>query len=455
MSALEYAENNYDTFLKTLNELLKIPSVSAQSEHKNDMKECANYLVEKLKSIGLVPKLYETPGHPIVYAEYENNPGAPTALIYGHYDVQPVDPLELWDSPPFEPNVVDNKLYARGSADDKGQLLIHAAAIESFLKTEGSVPINFKILFEGEEEIQSVNLDKFIEEHRDMLKCDLAVISDTSMFGRDLPALTVSLRGIAIAEMKVNGPNRDLHSGSYGGAVPNPIHELCKMIALLHDDDYKITVPGFYDDVVEVADWEREESKRLPFDEKAFLQEVGSKGLIGEKGYSTLERKAARPTLEINGIYGGYDGEGTKTIIPSWAGAKITMRLVPKQDPNKICGLLQKYLTEISPDWVDVEITTGGGARPGMVSKDNPIMKAAADAMQEGFGKEPLYIREGGSIPIVNVFKELLGVDTILFGFAQPDSNAHSPNEWFDLNDFKRGIFSTIHLYKKLAEMKV
>ncbi len=455
MNALEYAENNYDNFLKVMNELLKIPSISAQSEHRDDMVKCAEYLVDRLRWMGLDPKIFETPGHPIVYAEYTNNPDAPTALIYGHYDVQPVDPLELWESPPFEPNVVDDKLYARGSADDKGQLLIHAAAIESYLKAEGNVPINFKILFEGEEEIQSVHLDTFIEEHKDMLKCDLAIISDTSMFGRDLPALTMGLRGIAIAEVKVTGPNRDLHSGSYGGAVPNPIHELCKMISKLHDDDYKISVPGFYDDVVDVADWERKESNRLPFDEKAFLQEVGSKGLVGEKGYTTLERKSARPTLEINGIYGGYSGEGTKTIIPSWAGAKITMRLVPDQEPNKICGLLQKYLTEISPECVEVEVTIGGGARPGMVSKDNPIIQAAADAMQEGYDKEPLYIREGGSIPIVNVFKELLGVDTILFGFAQPDANTHSPNEWFDLKDFKLGIYSTIHLYKKLAELKV
>ncbi|HDS01887.1 MAG TPA: dipeptidase [candidate division Zixibacteria bacterium] len=455
MKALEYADKNFDNFVQVLIELLKIPSVSAQSEHKDDMKKCAEFLVDKLRWMGLEPKIFETPGHPVVYAEYINNPQAPTALIYGHYDVQPVDPLELWESPPFEPKIVEDKMYARGSADDKGQIMIHAAAIESFLKTEGSVPINFKIIFEGEEEIQSAHLDTFLEEHKDMLKCDLAIISDTAMFGRDLPALTVSLRGIAIAEIKVVGPNRDLHSGSYGGAVPNPIHELCNIIAKLHDDDHKVTVPGFYDDVVDVADWEREESRKLPFDEKAFLLEVGSKGLVGEKGYTTLERKSARPTLEINGIYGGYSGEGTKTIIPSWAGAKITMRLVPKQDPVKICGLLQKYLTELSPAWVDVQVTTSGGAKPGMVSRENPMMQAAADAIQEGFGKEPLYTREGGSIPIVNVFKEILGVDTILFGFAQPDSNEHSPNEWFDLRDFKRGINSTIHLYKKLAEMKV
>lgn len=453
MNPLEYLESNYDNFVKTLIEFLKIPSVSAQSEHKKDMVACAEALVNKLKSLGLKPEIHETPGHPIVYAEYLENKDAPTALIYGHYDVQPVDPLDLWESPPFEPMIKDDIVYARGSADDKGQLLLHVHAIESYMKTDGKVPINFKLVFEGEEEVQSAHLDEFLEKNKEMLKCDFAIISDTAMFGRNLPALTASLRGIAIAEIKVFGPNRDLHSGSYGGAVPNPIHELCKMIALLHDDNYHITVPGFYDDVTEVSDRDREDSKKLPFDEKAFLEEVGSEGLVGEKGYTTLERKWARPTLEINGIHGGYQGEGTKTIIPSWAAAKITMRLVPNQDPNKICALLEKYLNQIKPKGVKLEVKTGGGARPAMVSRDNPIMKAAAESMKEAFGKEPLYIREGGSIPIVNVFKELLGADTILFGFAQPDCNAHSPNEWFDLKDYKRGIISSIHLYKKLAEM--
>jgi acetylornithine deacetylase/succinyl-diaminopimelate desuccinylase-like protein len=454
MNPLEYAQSNYQEFVNVLIDFLKIPSISAQSEHKKDMADGAQFLVTQLENLDLKPKIYETPGHPIVYAEYMVDAEAPTALIYGHYDVQPVDPLDLWNSPPFEPVIKDNIIYARGSADDKGQLLIHVKAIESYLKTEGKVPINFKLVFEGEEEVQSVNLDKFLEDNREMLKCDLAIISDTAMFGRDLPALTYSLRGIAIAEIKVTGPNRDLHSGSYGGSVPNPIHALSRMIATCHDYDYHITIPGFYDDVLELEDWERKESANLPFDDNEFLKEVGSAGLVGEKGYTTLERKAARPTFEINGIYGGYDGEGGKTIVPSWAGAKITMRLVPSQDPDDICAKLEKYLNEIKPEGVFLEITTGGGAKPALVKKDTPIMQAASEALKEGFGKEPFFIREGGSIPIVNVFKEILGADTILLGFAQPDCNAHSPNEWMALDDFKRGIMSTILAYKKLADIR-
>jgi len=429
MNPLEYAEKNHDEFVNTLVELLKI-------------------------RIGISARIEQTPGHPIVYAEYIPDPGAPTALIYGHYDVQPVDPLNLWKSSPFEPLIENGIMYARGSADDKGQLLIHVKAIEAYMKTEGKVPINFKLVIEGEEEVQSVNLDSFLEKNKEMLKCDIALISDTAMFGPDMPALTYSLRGIAIAEIKVTGPNRDLHSGSYGGSVPNPIHELAKIIDKCHDDDYRITIPGFYDDVLDLEDWERNEFKNLPFKDQSFLKEVGSEGLVGEKGYSTLERKSARPTLEINGIYGGYDGEGAKTIVPSWAGAKITMRLVPNQDPDKVCQLLDKYLQQIKPEGVTLEVKTGGGAKPALVSKDNPYMQAAMLALKEGFGRDPFFIREGGSIPIVNVFKEVLGVDTLLLGFCQPDCNAHSPNEWFALNDFKRGIISTINLYKKLAEMR-
>jgi acetylornithine deacetylase/succinyl-diaminopimelate desuccinylase-like protein len=454
MNPLEYAEKNHDEFVNTLVELLKIPSISAQSEHKGDMLDCARFLIKQLEGIGISARIEQTPGHPIVYAEYITDPGAPTALIYGHYDVQPVDPLNLWKSAPFEPLIENGIMYARGSADDKGQLLIHVKAIEAYMKTEGKVPINFKLVIEGEEEVQSVNLDSFLEKNKEMLKCDIALISDTAMFGPDMPALTYSLRGIAIAEIKVTGPNRDLHSGSYGGSVPNPIHELAKIIDKCHDDDYRITIPGFYDDVLDLEDWERNEFKNLPFKDQGFLKEVGSEGLVGEKGYSTLERKSARPTLEINGIYGGYDGEGAKTIVPSWAGAKITMRLVPNQDPDKVCQLLEKHLQQIKPEGVTLEVKTGGGAKPALVSKDNPYMRAAMLALKEGFGKDPFFIREGGSIPIVNVFKEVLGVDTLLLGFCQPDCNAHSPNEWFALNDFKRGIISTINLYKKLAEMR-
>ncbi len=451
----DFLEQNFDRFDNTLIDFLKIPSISAQPERKGDMRTACEFLMKYLSGIGLEPRICETPGHPIVYAEHLQAKGKPTALIYGHYDVQPVDPLDLWHSPPFEPVVKDGIIYARGAADDKGQLMAHVHAIEAFLKNGGELPINVKIVFEGEEEIASEHLDDFIEANKDMLKCDLAIISDTAQFGKDMPALTYGLRGIAACEVKVTGPNRDLHSGSYGGAVANPINILCSMVAQLHDAKRHITIDGFYDDVTPIADWEKKEFARLPFDEKEYIKGLGVKALEGEAGFTTLERKWARPTLDCNGIYGGYMGDGQKTVLPSWAGCKITMRLVPNMDPNKVCDQLEAYLKKIAPPSVEVEVRKFGGAKAAIVSKDNPIMQAAEKALEDGFGKRPFYIREGGSIPIVNTFKEMLGVDTILLGLCQPDCNAHSPNEFFGLDDFHRGIKSAVTLYRELAAMRI
>jgi acetylornithine deacetylase/succinyl-diaminopimelate desuccinylase-like protein len=451
----DYLGQNFDRFDNTLIDFLRIPSISAQPERKGDMRVACEFLINYLSGLGLKPEIKETPGHPIVYAEHLEAAGKPTALIYGHYDVQPVDPLDLWDSPPFEPVVKDGIIYARGAADDKGQLMAHVHAIEAFLKNGGELPVNVKIVFEGEEEIASAHLDDFIEANKDMLKCDLAIISDTAQFGKDMPALTYGLRGIAACEVKVTGPNRDLHSGSYGGAVANPINVLCSMVAQLHDANRHITIDGFYDDVAPVADWEKDEFARLPFDEKEYIKGLGVKALEGEAGFTTLERKWARPTLDCNGIYGGYMGDGQKTVLPSWAGCKITMRLVPNMDPIKACDQLEAYLKKIVPLSVEVEVRKIGGAKAAIVSKDNPIMQAAEKALEHGFGKRPFYIREGGSIPIVNTFKEMLGVDTILLGLCQPDCNAHSPNEFFGLDDFHRGIKSVVKLYQEIADMRI
>jgi len=451
----EYISQNIKRFDDTLIEFLQIPSVSAQPEHKKDIRAACEFLRNYLSTIGFSPRIIETPGHPILYAEHLKAEGKPTALIYGHYDVQPVDPIHLWDSPPFNPVIKDGIIYARGAADDKGQMMAHVHALETFMHNGGELPINVKLVFEGEEEIASLHLDEFLEKNREMLKSDLAIISDTAQFGKDMPALTYGLRGIAPCEIKVIGPNRDLHSGSYGGAVANPINILCGMIAKLHDNDNRIAVDGFYDDVTPMQDWEREEFAKLPFDEEAYKHDLEVDELMGENGYTTLERKWARPTLDCNGIFGGYMGEGQKTVLPSWAGCKITMRLVPNMDPVKVCDQLEAYLKKIAPPSVRVEVTKIGGGRAAIVSRDNPIMQAAEKALEYGFGRKPFWIREGGSIPIVNTFKELLSVDTILLGLCQPDCNAHSPNEFFGLDDFHRGIRSAVVLYKELSEMKV
>ncbi len=450
--ALQYIEKNRENFVEELKKLLQFPSVSADSKYKEDVARCADYVQKRFESLGLEARQYPTKGHPIVFAEYKRPENKRTLLVYGHYDVQPVDPLNLWNKPPFEPHIENGHIYARGATDDKGQFLIHLLATESYLKTDTPLPVNLKFVIEGEEEIASNNLDDFIHEQRDLLTADGAIISDGSMYAPEVPAITYGLRGIAAAEIKLIGPNRDLHSGSFGGSICNPVTELARLIARFHGDDYHVQIDGFYDDVRALESWEREAFANLPHSEEEYLATTGSAGLAGEAGYTTLERIWARPTCEINGIYGGYSGEGSKTIIPSWAGAKVTMRLVPDQNPDDILDKFESYVKKVAPKGVKVEVNKLGGAKPAIVSRDSFLVKAAIRALQKAYGSEPVFMREGGSIPIVNVFKEELGVDTLLLGFGQQDDNAHSPNEKFSLSDFHRGIITAVHLFSETQE---
>lgn len=448
---LKYTAANQQRFVEKLIKFLEFPSISADPAYKKDIRACAEFLEQEFKQLGLTTEIAETAGNPIVYAEYSRPENKRTLLIYGHYDVQPVDPLELWEKPPFEPQIKGDKLFARGSSDDKGQVMIHLAALEGYLKTVGSIPVNLKFLIEGEEETAADNLEIYIKNNHEKLKADGVVVSDTAMYGPDLPALTYGLRGIAATEFKVTGPNRDLHSGSFGGSIANPATELARIIARLHDENYHIAIDGFYDDVRDIEDWERKAFAELPFDEAAYLQELHVDAPVGEKGFSTLERKWARPTCEVNGIYGGYAGEGSKTIIPSWAGAKVTMRLVPDQDPEDIIPKFEAFIRKVASPGVTLDFNHAGGAKPAIVSRDSFLVQAGTTALEKGFGRKPFFMREGGSIPIVNVFKAELGLDTLLLGFAQNDCNAHSPNETFVLSDFYRGIDTVVHLFEELG----
>ncbi|MCC6963088.1 MAG: dipeptidase [candidate division Zixibacteria bacterium] len=448
---LEYIDKNRGKFVTDLVDLLKYPSVSADSNFKEDVQRCAEFVKARFETAGLKAQIFPIKGHPIVFAEYNNPANKRTLLIYGHYDVQPVDPLHLWKNPPFEPHIDGETIYARGATDDKGQFLIHLLAAESYLKAGKELPVNLKFLIEGEEEIASNNLEHFIKEHHELLKADGVIVSDTAMYGRGIPAITYGLRGIAAAEIKVVGPDKDLHSGSFGGSIANPVVELARIVAKLHDDNKHVLIDGFYDKVREVEGWEREMFTSLKYEESEHLRKTGSPSTVGEKGYSTLERVWARPTCEINGIYGGYAGEGSKTIVPSWAGCKVTMRLVPDQTPEDILAKFEKYVHKIAPATVKVEVKKLGGAKPAIVARDNFMVKACVDALEKGFGRKPVFIREGGSIPIVNTFKEELGLDTLLLGFGQQDDNAHSPNEKFSLEDFHQGIVTVAHLFGLLG----
>ncbi|MCK5127205.1 MAG: dipeptidase [candidate division Zixibacteria bacterium] len=454
MTPLEYLKENESKSLDQLKDLLRIPSVSAQSKHKDDMITCANWVSDYLKNLGIKPEIMETGGHPVVFGEYHASDDVPTVLIYGHYDVQPTDPLDLWKTGPFDPIEENGYILARGATDDKGQFFAHLKGIESYLKTVGKAPINVKFLIEGEEEVHSENLPPFIEKHKEKLKADIVLISDGGQFGIDMPAINYGLRGIAAAEIKVTGPDRDLHSGSFGGSVANPINVLAQMIAKLQDEDGKIAIDGFYKDVYTATDWEKEQFTKLPFDAEEYRKSTGSIKLFGEKGYSPLEHTWVRPTLDCNGITGGYQGEGAKTIIPSWASAKITMRLVPDMTPDDILDKLEAYLKKICPDTVTLEIDKMGGANPVQVPTDGPWLDAAAKAIKTGFGKEPFFTKEGGSIPIVESFKIILGLDTLLVGFGQHDDNAHSPNERFLINDFHRGCRTSAALLEELSKVK-
>jgi len=450
-----YQQKNKDRFLNELIELLRIPSVSARSEHKDDMLKCANAMKQKLIDAGVdKAEVYKTDGHPIVYGEKIIDANKPTVLVYGHYDVQPPDPLELWHSGPFEPVIKDGKLYARGSADDKGQVYMHVKALETMMATN-SVPTNVKFIIEGEEEIGSPSLATFVKQHKDLLKADVILISDTSMLSLDTPSMDVGVRGLSYIEIEVTGANRDLHSGVYGGAVANPITILAKMIAGLHDENNHITVPGFYDDVVEIKDEERKLMAKAPFDEEEYKKDLGVKQLWGEKGYTTNERTGIRPTLEINGIWGGYTGEGAKTVLPSKAHAKISCRLVPNQKTDTITTLLINHLKSIAPPTVDVNIIIHHGGEPYMTPIESKGYKAAAKAIETTFGKQPITVHGGGSIPICSLFEQELGIKIIFMGFGLDSDNLHSPNEKYDLANYYKGIETIPYFHKYFAEMGI
>lgn len=451
-SVSDYIQANRSLFIDELVELVRIPSISAQSAHRADCERAAEFVKDQFAELGFEVSIHPTPGNPVVLAKHHHAPGKPTILIYGHYDVQPEDPVELWDTPPFEPNIRDGNLYARGATDDKGQCFAHIKAAEAWLKSEGALPVNLTYLIEGEEEIASRNLHDFLMANLDELQCDIAVVSDSSQFAPGMPAITYGLRGIVGEEIRVKGPKQDLHSGVYGGSVANPCEQLSKLIARCKGEDGRILIPGFYDDVVPLEDWEREAFNQLPFDEAAYKQSLGVKGLSGEEGYNVYEQRWARPTFELNGIFGGYSGEGSKTIVPSWAGAKITMRLVPNQDPAKIHRLFETYLHSIAPDSIELDVTGGEGSGAVLVPRDARFMKEAAEAVKQGFGAEPVFIREGGSIPIVLTISQHLGVNVILIGFGLPDDNMHGPNEKFNLDDFVRGIETSACFMKLCAE---
>jgi len=453
---IDYINSNEKKFVDELKEFLKIPSISTNPENKQDILKCAEFVRDNMKEIGLENvSIIATPGHPVVYGENLNaGKDKPTVLIYGHYDVQPVDPIDLWTTPPFEPDIRNGNVYARGSADDKGQVYIHFKSIQAHIEINKSLPVNVKVLIEGEEEIGSVNLDKFIERNTEMLKCDYVVISDTSMFDHEVPSICYGLRGLAYMQVEVTGPNRDLHSGSFGGAVNNPINALAHIICKLKDENGKILIDGFYDDVLELTDKEREEYAKLPFDEKKYKKGLEVEELFGEEGFTTLERASARPTLDCNGIWGGFQGEGAKTVLPSKAGAKISMRLVPNQIPEKIEKLFTDYVMKIAPKSVKVKVKSLHGGNGAITPLDSPAMDAAVEAMNKGFGKVPLFTREGGSIPVVNTFQKLLNAPVILLGFGLPDENAHSPDEHLNLKNFKRGILSIAHYFNELSKIK-
>lgn len=451
---IQFIESNKDRFFTELVDFLKIPSVSSQAEHNPDTRKAATWLVKQLNDIGM-PKveLYETAGHPVVYAEdLRAGANAKTVLIYGHYDVQPVDPVELWNSPPFEPVVNGGKIYARGSSDDKGQVFAHIKAVEAYQKTNGKLPVNIKFMIEGEEECGSNNLDVFIRKHRDMLKCDTVMVSDTEWFAEGLPSICYSLRGLSYIEITVTGPNRDLHSGTYGGAVDNPLNVLCDIVSSLKDKYGRITIPGFYDDVKPLTSEEREGFAKLPFNYEEYTEELGVTDGNGEFGFTTLERTWARPTLDLNGIYGGYTGEGAKTILPSKASAKISMRLVPYQNHEDITAKITKHLKAITPPTVKLDITPLHGGNPVMIELESEGLNAAKRAMNRAFGKDPIMMREGGSIPIVELFGSELNAPTILMGIGLPSDNIHSPNESFSIDNFYGGIKASAIFLEEFAK---
>jgi acetylornithine deacetylase/succinyl-diaminopimelate desuccinylase-like protein len=448
-----FLKANQPRFVDELSEYVRFPSVSAQARHRRDLQACARWLVQHCRRVGLSTRLVPTAGHPIVLAQTPRTRSSrkPHFLVYGHYDVQPPEPLDLWQTPPFEPVVRNGALYGRGASDNKGQHLAHLKAIEAYLSTGCELPCDLTFLIEGEEEVGSSHLAEFLEQHRTLLACEAVIISDNGMPAKDLPALTYALRGIAAMEITVHGPSRDLHSGLYGGSIDNPALVLCQLLAQLRSAHGKITIPGFYDPVIPLTSQEKRQLARIPHDDAAYREFLGVPGLFGEKGCSTAERRSARPTFEINGLTSGYQGEGSKTIIPAWASAKITLRLVPDQKPERVLRQTADYLRKLCPPTVRLEIQSGHGGAPYFVSPDNRFAQAGLRALETAFEREPVLMREGGSIPIVSDFKRVLGVDTLLLGLALPDDNPHSPNEKFDLDNFARGIWMSANLWQELV----
>lgn len=440
--------------LDSLQEFLRIPSISALPEHIPDAQRAAEWLADALRSAGVEHVAVEpTSGHPVVYGDWLHAEGAPTLIVYGHYDVQPVDPLDEWTSPPFEPIIEGDRLLARGAADDKGQIHAHVVAATALLATRGRFPINVKYVFEGDEESSAAPLEGWLTANQARLEADAAIISDTGFFDGNIPAITVGLRGLMYAQIDVTLGAVDLHSGSYGGAVHNPAMALAQIVATLKGPDGRIRVPGFYDDVVELTERERAAMAELPFDEEAYRSAVGVSALVGEAGYTTLERKASRPTLDVNGIWGGFQGEGTKTIIPARAHAKVSTRLVPRQDPHDIFEKVRAFVAEIAPPGVDVTVTLLGTGRPTVTPIDHPVTQAAARGLESAFGRKPLYRREGGSIPVAASFESVLGLPVVLEGFTQPHERAHAPNEWLDLGNYEKAIRAIVATFDEIAAL--
>jgi succinyl-diaminopimelate desuccinylase len=449
----QYIESHRDAFERDLSELLRIASVSADSRQKGETRRAADWLAAQFKSLGLATETIPTAGFPLVYAQSPPVPGKPVVLVYGHYDVQPPEPLDEWISPPFEPTIRDGNIYARGATDDKGQMLTHVKSVEAWMKSVGKLPLQVKFLIEGEEEVGSEHLGPYVKQNREKLACDAVVISDCSQFAPGVPAITYGLRGIAYYELRLRGPKQDLHSGTFGGAVTNPANTLVAMMAALKDKDGRVQLPGFYDDVEPLSEREREEYRDLPTTDAEFMQSVGVDGMFGETGFTSLERRWARPTCDINGLTSGYQGEGAKTVLPAKASAKFSFRIVPNQDPKKIAKSLRKFLEERLPPGIKMELIDHHGAPGVVISLESPYMQAAAAAIETAFGCAPVFIREGGSIPIVNTFASELGADVLLLGWGQNDDNTHSPNEKFSLEDYHRGTLASAHLWQELANI--
>jgi acetylornithine deacetylase/succinyl-diaminopimelate desuccinylase-like protein len=447
-----YLDGTREERLESYKAFLRIPSVSGIPSHAGDCRAAAEWLADAMTTAGLEHvEVSETGGHPIVYGDWLHADDAPTAIVYGHYDVQPVDPLDQWTSPPFEPVVVGDRMLARGAADDKGQIHLHVMAAAAALATRGGFPVNLRYVFEGEEESSSAHLDAWLEAHRDRLTADVAIVSDSGFFEGNLPAITIGLRGIMYAQIDVAGTAIDLHSGSYGGAVQNPANALAQIIAALKGPDGRIRIPGFYDDVQELTEDERAAIAELPFDQDAYQAELGVSALVGEVGFTTLERRGARPTLDVNGIWGGFQGDGSKTIIPAHAHAKVSCRLVKAQDPSRIFEAFRAFVLDIAPPGVIVTVRLLGGGHPSVTPVDHPATKAVARAIEATFGRAPLYIREGGSIPICASFESILGLPVVLLGFTTSDDHAHAPNEWMDLANYEMGIRTVLRTWDELA----